>query len=174
MRFRAAALVLLVSCFGAAQTPKSSRISDALVDRVDTTAFIQLEVQSFKDLTSKQKQLAYWLEQASIAKLDRICRKLRLSPADHVLEIGTGWGGFAAYAASQYGCQVTTATISRQQFEYAAGWFAGLLDLGPSSDSQAVGTERHHVADDVLVLEEAQRAKQVVRDFDGDRLPVPH
>src|SRR5438552_13971949 len=67
MRFRAAALALLISCFGAAQTQKSSRISDALVDRVDTTAFIQLEVQSFKDLTPKQKQLAYWLEQASIA-----------------------------------------------------------------------------------------------------------
>ncbi|MDX1509472.1 MAG: cyclopropane-fatty-acyl-phospholipid synthase family protein, partial [Woeseiaceae bacterium] len=59
------------------------------------------------------------LEAASTAKLDRICRKLRLSPDDHVIEIGTGWGGFAIYAASHYGCRVTTTTISRQQHDYA-------------------------------------------------------
>ena len=59
------------------------------------------------------------LEEASVAKLDRICRKLELSPGDHVLEIGTGWGGFAVYAASQYGCRVTTTTISREQYEFA-------------------------------------------------------
>lgn len=59
------------------------------------------------------------LEEASLAKLDRICRKLELSPEDHVLEIGTGWGGFAVYAASRYGCRVTTTTISREQYEYA-------------------------------------------------------
>jgi cyclopropane-fatty-acyl-phospholipid synthase len=59
------------------------------------------------------------LEEASTAKLDRICRKLELTPDDHVLEIGTGWGGFAVYAASQYGCRVTTTTISREQYEYA-------------------------------------------------------
>jgi cyclopropane-fatty-acyl-phospholipid synthase len=59
------------------------------------------------------------LEEASIAKLDRICRKLELTPDDHVLEIGTGWGGFAVYAAGEYGCRVTTTTISREQYEYA-------------------------------------------------------
>jgi len=59
------------------------------------------------------------LEQASISKLDHICRKLKLSPADHVVEIGTGWGGFAIHAASQYGCDVTTTTISKAQFELA-------------------------------------------------------
>lgn len=59
------------------------------------------------------------LEAASVAKLDRICRKLNLSPGDHVLEIGTGWGGFAIYAAENYGCRVTTTTISRQQHDYA-------------------------------------------------------
>jgi cyclopropane-fatty-acyl-phospholipid synthase len=59
------------------------------------------------------------LETASIAKLDRICRKLDLSPDDHVLEIGTGWGGFAIYAAENYGCRVTTTTISKQQHDYA-------------------------------------------------------
>lgn len=59
------------------------------------------------------------MEQASITKLDRICQKLQLSEDDHVLEIGTGWGGFAIHAAKNYGCCVTTTTISRQQFEYA-------------------------------------------------------
>jgi cyclopropane-fatty-acyl-phospholipid synthase len=59
------------------------------------------------------------LEEASDAKLERICRKLELCPSDSVLEIGTGWGGFAIYAASHYGCHVTTTTISREQFEMA-------------------------------------------------------
>ena len=56
------------------------------------------------------------LEQASIAKLERICRRLELKPGDQVLEIGTGWGGFALHAAQHYGCHVTTTTISEQQF----------------------------------------------------------
>ena len=59
------------------------------------------------------------LHEASVAKLERICRKLQLSSEDHVLEIGTGWGGFALHAASRYGCRVTTTTISREQFEHA-------------------------------------------------------
>lgn len=59
------------------------------------------------------------LEEASIAKLDRICKKLELSPDDHVLEIGTGWGGFAVHAATNYGCRITTTTISAEQFAYA-------------------------------------------------------
>jgi cyclopropane-fatty-acyl-phospholipid synthase len=59
------------------------------------------------------------LETAQFHKLDTICRKLRLGPEDHVLEIGTGWGGFAGHAARHYGCRVTTTTISRQQYEYA-------------------------------------------------------
>lgn len=59
------------------------------------------------------------LADASRAKNDRICRKLRLSPGDRLLEIGTGWGGFAIHAASQYGCRVTTTTISRRQFDLA-------------------------------------------------------
>jgi cyclopropane-fatty-acyl-phospholipid synthase len=59
------------------------------------------------------------MEQASIAKLDRICQKLQLIEQDRVLEIGTGWGGFAIYAAKYYGCHVTTTTISQQQFKYA-------------------------------------------------------
>lgn len=59
------------------------------------------------------------LEQAQWNKLERICRVLRLSPTDHVLEIGTGWGGFALHAASRYGCRVTTTTISREQYAMA-------------------------------------------------------
>jgi cyclopropane-fatty-acyl-phospholipid synthase len=59
------------------------------------------------------------LEEASVAKLDRICRKLQLGPSDHVVEIGTGWGGFAVHAASRYGCRVTTTTISAEQYAYA-------------------------------------------------------
>jgi cyclopropane-fatty-acyl-phospholipid synthase len=60
------------------------------------------------------------LEEASLAKLDRVCRKLGLGPDDHVLEIGTGWGSFAMHAAGEYGCRVTTATLSREQFDYAS------------------------------------------------------
>jgi cyclopropane-fatty-acyl-phospholipid synthase len=59
------------------------------------------------------------LEEASIAKLDKICRTLALGPDDHVLEIGTGWGGFALHAARHYGCRVTTTTISREQHALA-------------------------------------------------------
>lgn len=59
------------------------------------------------------------LETASRRKLDRICEKLQLKPGDHVLEIGTGWGGFAIHAARHYGCRVTTTTISREQFDLA-------------------------------------------------------
>lgn len=59
------------------------------------------------------------LEEAAIEKLDRICRKLDLSAGDSVMEIGTGWGGFAMHAASRYGCHVTTTTISQQQYDFA-------------------------------------------------------
>ena len=59
------------------------------------------------------------LAEASREKFDRICRKLRLGPHDHVVEIGTGWGGFAVHAATHYGCRVTTTTISQKQFAYA-------------------------------------------------------
>jgi len=59
------------------------------------------------------------LDIASAAKLDRICRKLNLGPDDSVIEIGTGWGGFAIHAAKHYGCHVTTTTISQQQHDFA-------------------------------------------------------
>jgi cyclopropane-fatty-acyl-phospholipid synthase len=59
------------------------------------------------------------LSQASIAKLDLICRKLQLDKEDHLLEIGSGWGGLAIHAASHYGCRVTTTTISDEQYMLA-------------------------------------------------------
>jgi len=59
------------------------------------------------------------LQQASIEKLERVCRKLELRPADHLLEIGSGWGGLALHAARHYGCRVTTTTISREQYDMA-------------------------------------------------------
>jgi cyclopropane-fatty-acyl-phospholipid synthase len=59
------------------------------------------------------------LEQAQVAKLERICEQLDLGPTDRVLEIGTGWGGFALHAAATRGCHVTTTTISREQHAYA-------------------------------------------------------
>ena len=58
------------------------------------------------------------LNQASTAKLQRICEKLELKPTDHLVEIGTGWGGMAVHAATHFGCKVTTTTISRQQHDY--------------------------------------------------------
>jgi len=60
------------------------------------------------------------MQDASIEKLDRLCRKLNLTSDDHVLEIGTGWGSFATHAAKNYGCKVTTTTISDNQFNYVA------------------------------------------------------
>ncbi|WAT13926.1 SAM-dependent methyltransferase [Xanthomonas fragariae] len=70
------------------------------------------------------------LERAATRKLERICQKLRLGPQHHVVEIGTGWGGFALHAARRHGCRVTTTTISREQFELATQRIAaaGLSD----------------------------------------------
>ncbi|HEY1726568.1 MAG TPA: cyclopropane-fatty-acyl-phospholipid synthase family protein [Steroidobacteraceae bacterium] len=59
------------------------------------------------------------LESASWRKLERICQKLQLSARSRVIEIGSGWGGFALHAAGRYGCHVTTATISREQYQLA-------------------------------------------------------
>jgi len=83
---------------------------------------------------------AYWdgpemtLEQAQVRKYDVLCRKLRLHPGDHVLEIGSGWGGFSMHAAKNFGCRVTTVTISQAQFDealqrIAAAGLADRIDL---------------------------------------------
>jgi len=59
------------------------------------------------------------LEEAQLAKYDRLCRQLHLKPTDHVLEIGSGWGGNAIYMAKTYGCKVTSLTISEEQYKLA-------------------------------------------------------
>ncbi|WP_129775808.1 SAM-dependent methyltransferase [Peristeroidobacter soli] len=59
------------------------------------------------------------LKEASLAKFEAVCRKLQLKPSDHLVEIGTGWGGLAIYAAKKYGCRVTTTTISKEQYALA-------------------------------------------------------
>ncbi|NOT77039.1 MAG: class I SAM-dependent methyltransferase [Cyclobacteriaceae bacterium] len=70
------------------------------------------------------------LEDAQTEKYDRLCRQISLKPTDHILEIGSGWGGFAVHAAKNYGCKVTTVTISDEQFKYAKARFEkeGLQD----------------------------------------------
>ena len=72
------------------------------------------------------------LEDAQREKNDALCRALRLVPTDHVLEIGTGWGGWSLHAAQTYGCRVTTVTISQQQYDLARSRIAaaGLADRG--------------------------------------------
>jgi cyclopropane-fatty-acyl-phospholipid synthase len=72
------------------------------------------------------------LHEAQVAKFERICRKLRLGPADHLVEIGTGWGGLALHAAQRHGCRVTTTTISQAQHDGARERLerAGLLRSG--------------------------------------------
>jgi cyclopropane-fatty-acyl-phospholipid synthase len=79
---------------------------------------------------------AFWerddmsLEEAQGARLERICRKLALTPNDHLLEIGTGWGAMAIHAAGRWGCRVTTTTISKEQYQLATERVrdAGLAD----------------------------------------------
>jgi cyclopropane-fatty-acyl-phospholipid synthase len=74
------------------------------------------------------------LDEAQREKNERLCQLLRLSASDHVLEIGTGWGGWAVHAAKNHGCRVTTVTLSRQQFDYATrrveqGGLAGRIEV---------------------------------------------
>jgi cyclopropane-fatty-acyl-phospholipid synthase len=70
------------------------------------------------------------LEDAQIAKYDALCQKLRIRSTDHVLEIGSGWGGFSVHAVKNYGCRVTTVTISEEQFKWSKERFVteGLSD----------------------------------------------
>lgn len=62
------------------------------------------------------------LTEASIYKMAHICERLQLKPTDHLLEIGTGWGGMAIFAAKTTGCTVTSVTISQEQYHYAKAW----------------------------------------------------
>jgi cyclopropane-fatty-acyl-phospholipid synthase len=79
---------------------------------------------------AKWAQPQFTLADAQHEKNDTLCRLLRLQPSDHVLEIGTGWGGWALHAARKYGCRVTSVTISQQQYEFAQARIAaaGLAD----------------------------------------------
>ena len=79
---------------------------------------------------AKWEQAGASLRDAQVAKNDALCRKLRLAASDHVLEIGTGWGGWSLHAAQNYGCRVTTLTISQQQHDLAVRRIraAGLQD----------------------------------------------
>jgi len=63
------------------------------------------------------------MQEASVAKYDRICKKLQLKPGDRVMEIGTGWGGFSLHAVQNYDVHVTTTTISDEQYRYSAERF---------------------------------------------------
>lgn len=63
------------------------------------------------------------LEEAQKEKYDRLCRNLKLKSTDHILEIGSGWGGFALHAVKNYGCKVTTVTISEEQYKHAKALF---------------------------------------------------
>jgi len=80
------------------------------------------------------------LQDASVNKFDRICQQLQLGPKDHLLEIGTGWGGLAIHAARHYGCRVTTTTISHEQYRHACDW-----------------VEREGLADRITLLEKDYR-----------------
>ena len=103
------------------------RRADPARDRDDIRAHYDLGNDFFErwlDETMMYSSAIFPTEQATLAeasahKLDRLCRRLALGPDDHVLEIGTGWGGFAVHAAERYGCRVTTTTISDRQFAYA-------------------------------------------------------
>jgi cyclopropane-fatty-acyl-phospholipid synthase len=70
--------------------------------------------------SARWSQPGFTLEEAQADKNERLCQGLRLSADDHVLEIGTGWGGWAVHAAQRHGCRVTTVTLSRRQFEFAS------------------------------------------------------
>lgn len=89
----------------------------------------------FLDSSMMYSAAIYPNEQSSLAeaqttKLKAICDKLQLQPQDHLVEIGTGWGGLAVFAAKHYGCKVTTTTISEEQHDYANEWIVreGLED----------------------------------------------
>ena len=102
------------------------------------------------------------LGEAQQARLERICRALELGPDDHLLEIGTGWGGLAAYAASRYGCRVTTTTISREQREGALRRIADAGRRGPG----------HRAAGGLPRPARPLRQARLDRDDRGGRLAV--
>jgi cyclopropane-fatty-acyl-phospholipid synthase len=103
------------------------RRQDRRRDKADIAAHYDVSNQFFERLLDESMMYSSaifpsagsTLHEASIHKLDTLCRRIDLGPADRVLEIGTGWGGFALHAARHHGCRVTTTTISDRQFAYA-------------------------------------------------------
>ena len=74
------------------------------------------------------------LEASQAQKVDRVCQKLALGPSDRVLEIGSGWGGFAVWASTHYGCRVTTTTISDEQYRHVCEWRSRIGEAGSRID----------------------------------------
>jgi len=112
------------------------------------------------------------LAEAQAAKLEAICRKLALGPQDHVLEIGTGWGGFALHAAGKYGCRVTTTTISPNQHALATERVraAGLADRvsvhGCRVTTTTISLNQHALATErVRAAGLADRVTVLLRDY---------
>lgn len=125
--------------FGAVTSPLRKLVApDAEDDRRNVRAHYDLPGELFEamlDETMAYSCAVFETEEATLgdaqrAKFDRLCRKLDLRPHDHLVEIGTGWGGLALHAASNYGCKVTTTTISDAQLEVASKRVvdAGLAD----------------------------------------------
>jgi cyclopropane-fatty-acyl-phospholipid synthase len=107
------------SCWLARNTPTRARERIAAHYDLGNELFSQFLDRTMMYSCAVFESPAASLEEASLAKLQRVCKKLALRADDHVLEIGTGWGGFALYAAERYGCRVTTTTISAEQHAYA-------------------------------------------------------
>jgi cyclopropane-fatty-acyl-phospholipid synthase len=124
------------------------------------------------------------LEVGSTTKFEAVCRKLALKPSDHVLEIGTGWGGFAIHAVECYGCRVTTTTISAAQRDYALKKIAarGLSDritvlLKDYRDLHAVGDAATGQYDKLVSIEMVEAVgAQFLDEYFGhcSRLLKPH
>lgn len=106
--------------FNKANTPDGSRENIAAHYDLNNDFFMLFLDPTMTYSSAYFREEGMSLQQAQIEKYDRLCRMLRLQPDDHVLEIGSGWGGNALYMAKNYGCNVTTVTISEEQFKLAS------------------------------------------------------
>lgn len=100
------------------------------------------------------------LEQASLKKMENICQQLQLKPADHILEIGTGWGGFALYAARKYGCKVTATTVADKQYDYVK---KEITHLGLQGRIELLNQDYQHLRgqyDKLVSIEMIEKSRQ--------------
>jgi cyclopropane-fatty-acyl-phospholipid synthase len=121
-------LLRLTNRIGHALRPNSRRFARKNIsEHYDlSNAFFSLFLDpSMMYSAAKWSRAGLTLEEAQWEKNERLCRMLKLCPGDHVLEIGTGWGGWALHAAENHGCRVTSVTLSRQQYDYATRRIAG-------------------------------------------------